>query len=92
MSLEAKALAELLLGEESGSTLLVEGDNIIAHVHSPVHVQLFAHAEEMYELLRNFSMRKCDKVNGKHSPACRACAATALLHDMTESDGGVGLH
>ena len=87
-----KGYAKLLSDDDSGSALLVDGEDVIAHVHAPEYVPLFAHAEEMLTLLTRFATHKCDKLGRLHSPSCRACAASALLSAMQDSDAGSTLH
>jgi hypothetical protein len=92
MSLKFDGIADILASDDCNSTLLVEGEAIIAHVHSPDHVQLFAHAEEMRQLLIEFAKRPCDKAGRRHLPQCRTCAATALLQGIDEAKTRSSLH
>jgi hypothetical protein len=70
------------LGKDS-STLLADGDNIIAMVHDPHYALLFAHVEEMHELLVAVGTGACDvDYRGLHSKLCRTCAARALLSKL----------
>jgi hypothetical protein len=82
----------VLTPEESESTILVVDGDVIAHIHAPDYVQLFAHAEAMRDLLIEFSVRRCDKVNGAHSPKCRACAASTLLKHIDQAKQPPALH
>lgn len=66
--------------EHSSDTLLADGDNVIACVHDPRYAMLFAHVEEMHELLVAVGTGACDvDYRGTHSKLCKTCAARALL-------------
>jgi hypothetical protein len=82
----------ILSAEETESTILVVDGDVIAHIHAPDYVQLFAHAEAMRDLLIEFSVRRCDKLNGGHSPKCRACAASTLLKHIEQANQPPALH
>jgi hypothetical protein len=82
----------VLSAEDTESTILVVDGDVIAHIHVADYVQLFAHAEAMRDLLVEFSVRRCDKVNGAHSPRCRACAASILLKHIEQASQPPALH
>jgi hypothetical protein len=82
----------VLSAEDTESTILVVDGDVIAHIHAPDYVQLFAHAEAMRDLLIEFSVRRCDKVNGQHSPRCRACAAANVLKHIEQASQPPALH
>lgn len=82
----------VLSAEETESTILVVDGDVIAHIHVPDYVQLFAHAEAMRDLLVEFSVRRCDKINGTHSSKCRACAAANLLRHIEQANQPPALH
>ncbi len=65
------------------TTLLADGDNIVALVHDPHYALLFAHVEEMHELLVAVGTGACDvDYLGAHSKRCRTCAARSLLSKL----------
>jgi hypothetical protein len=80
MTLSLKGIARKSGEAASETTLLADGDSVIALVHDPHYALLFAHVEEMHELLTAVGTGPCDvDFRGMHSKLCKTCAARSLL-------------
>jgi hypothetical protein len=67
-------------------SLIVDGEDIVAHVHKPEYLPLFLHAPEMRRLIENLSNMRCDPARIDHdSDTCGTCQARVLLADMRRS-------
>ena len=83
MTLSVKGVAGSNSAGLQTSSLLADGDNVIALVHDPHYALLFAHVEEMHELLVAVGTGACDvDYRGLHSRLCRTCAARSLLSKL----------
>ncbi len=80
MTLSVKGVARRTGETSNETTLLADGDNVVALVHDPHYALLFAHVEEMHELLVAVGTGACDvDFRGMHSKLCKTCAARSLL-------------
>jgi hypothetical protein len=83
MTLSVKGIAGSNSVSPDSTTLLADGDNVIALVHDPHYALLFAHVEEMHALLVAVGTGACDvDYRGLHSKLCRTCAARTLLSKL----------
>lgn len=75
--------------DQGSPAMIVDGDAIVAHVHSPEYLQMFLHAPEMISLIEKLSAMECDPGSPGHdSERCGVCQARILLASMQkESDG-----
>jgi hypothetical protein len=79
MNLELR-LGPAYAGESGTTTVLVKGDEVIAHVHQHFYAAMFCRAAAMRDLLVAVSRKSCDvNAQGTHAIDCDKCAARALL-------------
>lgn len=70
--------------------MIVDGDAIVAHVHSPEYLQMFLHAPEMRSLIEKLSSMSCDPSRPEHdSDSCAVCQSRILLAAMRDDSGGL---
>jgi hypothetical protein len=70
----------MFAGEPAPATLLVKGEDLIAHVHQEFYAAMFSRAEDMRNLLVTFCRKPCDlNAQGIHASDCRTCAARKVL-------------
>jgi hypothetical protein len=88
--LDIKKFAVVFTEPESEETLIVEDQELIAHVHSERYAALFAAAPELLSVVNEFAAGACEADPlGMHSTTCRTCVARMVLGKIDPDANGL---